>query len=61
MSHTRIALKIRAYAACHQQQRHVAKLGMDYFPVALTTNTRAGAKNLKTELHSEMSAAQQRA
>jgi len=61
MSHTRIALKIKAYAAYHQQQRHVAKFGMSYFQVAIITNTRARAENLKTELHREMSAAQQRA
>jgi hypothetical protein len=45
MSHTRIALKIKAYAAYHQQQRHVTKFGM----------------NLKAELHGGMSVAQQRA
>jgi len=61
MSHTRIALKIKAYAAYHQQQRHVAKFGMNYFQVAIITNTRARAENLKAELHREMSAAQQRA
>jgi hypothetical protein len=61
MSHTRIALKIKAYAAYHQQQRHVAKFGMTYFQVAIITNTRARAENLKAELHREMSAAQQRA
>jgi hypothetical protein len=61
MSHTRIALKIKAYAAYHQQQRHVAKFGMNYFQVAIITNTRARAENLKGELHREMSAAQQRA
>jgi hypothetical protein len=61
MSHTRIALKIKAYAAYHQQQRHVAKFGMNYFQVAVITNTRARAENLKAELHGGMSAAQQRA
>jgi hypothetical protein len=61
MSHTRIALKIKAYAAYHQQQRHVAKFGMNYFQVAIITNTRARAENLKAELHLGMSVAQQRA
>jgi hypothetical protein len=61
MSHTRIALKIKAYAAYHQQQRHVAKFGMNYFQVAIITNTRARAQNLKKDLHSGMSVAQQRA
>jgi hypothetical protein len=61
MSHTRIALKIKAYAAYHQQQRHIAKFGMNYFQVAIITNTRARAENLKVELHRGMSAAQQRA
>ena len=61
MSHTRIALKIKAYAAYHQQQRHVAKFGMSYFQVAIITNTRARAENLKAELHQGMSSGQQRA
>jgi len=61
MAHTRIALKIKAYAAYHQQQRHIAKFGMNYFQVAIITNTRARAENLKVELHRGMSAAQQRA
>ena len=61
MAHTRIALKIKAYAAYHQQQRHIAKFGMDYFQVAIVTETRARAENLKAEFHSGMSAAQQRA
>jgi len=61
MSHTRIALKIKAYAAYHQQQRHVAKFGMNYFQVAIITNTRARAESLKAELHRGMSVAQQRA
>jgi hypothetical protein len=61
MSHTRIALKIKAYAAYHQQQLHVAKFGMNYFQVAIITNTRARAENLKAELHRGMSTAQQRA
>jgi len=55
MSHTRIALKIKAYAAYHQQQRHVAKFGMNYFQVAIITSTRARAENLKAELHQGMS------
>ena len=61
MSHTRIALKINAYTAYHEQQRHVAKFGMNYFQVAIVTNTRARAENLKAELHRGMSVAQQRA
>jgi hypothetical protein len=61
MSHTRIALKIKAYAAYHQQQRHVAKFGMNYFQVAVITSTRARAENLKAELHQGMSSGQQRA
>ncbi len=61
MAHARIALKIKAYAAYHQQQRHVAKFGMHYFQVAIITETRTRAENLKAELHQGMSAAQQRA
>ena len=61
MSHTRIALKIKAYAAYHQQQLHVAKFGINYFQVAVITSTRARAENLKAELHCGMSVAQQRA
>jgi hypothetical protein len=61
MSHTRIALKVKAYAAYHQQQRHVAKFGMNYFQVAIITNTRTRAENLKAELHQGMSSGQQRA
>jgi hypothetical protein len=61
MSHARIALKIKAYAAYHEQQRHVAKHGMDYFQVAIVTQTRARALNLQAELHPAMSAAQRRA
>jgi hypothetical protein len=61
MSHTRIALKIKAYAAYHQQQRHVAKLGINYFQVAIITNARARAENLKAEFYQGMSTAQQRA
>jgi len=61
MAHTRIAQKIKAYTAYHQQQRHVAKFGMSYFQVAIVTQTRARAENLKAELHASMSTAQQRA
>jgi hypothetical protein len=61
MAHTRIALKIKAYAAYHQQQRHGAKFGMNYFQVAIVTQTRARAENLKAEFHLGMSTAQQRA
>jgi hypothetical protein len=61
MSHTRIALKIKAYAAYHQQQRHVAKHGVSHFQVVTVTQTRARAENLRKELHPTMSAAQRRA
>ena len=61
MSHTRIAQKIRAYAAYHQQQRHVAKFGINYFQVAIVTQTKARAENLRAELHAAMSTAQRRA
>jgi hypothetical protein len=61
MSHARIALKIKAYAAYHEQQRHVAKFGIDYFQVAVVTQTAARAENLREQLHVTMSAAQQRA
>jgi Replication-relaxation len=61
MSHARIAQKIKAYAAYHQQQRHVAKYGITYFQVVIVTQTRARAENLKAELHPMMSAAQRRA
>ena len=61
MSHKRIELKIKAYAAYHQQQRYVAKFGMDYFHVAIITLTRARAENLRAELYPPMSAAQRRA
>ncbi len=61
MSHKRIESKITAYAAYHEQQRHVAKFGMDYFQVAIVTQTPARAKNLKAELYPAMSAAQRRA
>jgi hypothetical protein len=61
MSHARIALKIKAYAAYHQQQRHVEKFHFNHFQVAIVTETTARAENLKAELHQGMSAAQQRA
>jgi hypothetical protein len=61
MSHKRIELKIKAYAAYHQQQRHVAKFGINYFHVAIITQTRARAENLRAELYPRMSAAQRRA
>ena len=61
MSHTRIAKKIAAYAAYHQQQRHVAKFGIDYFHVAIVTQTKARAENLQAALHPAMSSAQRRA
>lgn len=61
MSHARIAQKIKAYAAYHEQQRHVEKFGIDYFQVVIITETRARAENLKAELHDGMSAGQKRA
>lgn len=61
MSHKRIELKIKAYAAYHQQQRYVAKFGMNYFHVAIVTQTRARAENLRAELYASMSGAQRRA
>lgn len=61
MSHRRIESKVAAYAAYHQQQRHVQKFGMTYFQVAVVTQTVARAENLKTELYPAMSAAQRRA
>jgi hypothetical protein len=61
MSHARIALKIKAYAAYHEQQRHVQKFGMNYFQVAIVTQTTARAESLKAELHPAMSAGQRRA
>jgi hypothetical protein len=61
MSHTRMAKKIAAYAAYHQQQRHVAKFGINYFQVAVITQSKARAENLQSELYPTMSAAQRRA
>jgi hypothetical protein len=61
MAHKRIEQKLKAYAAYHQQQRHVQKFGMNYFQVAIVTPTRARAENLKQEFHASMSAAQRRA
>jgi hypothetical protein len=61
MSHTRIAQKIKAYSAYHQQQRHLAKFGMNYFQVAIVTQTNARAENLRAELHAAMSSSQRRA
>lgn len=61
MSHTRIALKIRAYAAYHQQQRHVAKFGIPYYRVAVVTQTKARAENLRVALYPPMSVPQRRA
>jgi hypothetical protein len=61
MSHKKIALKIEAYAAYHHQQRHVARFGMNHFHVAIVTQTKARAENLREEIHPAMSAAQRRA
>lgn len=60
MSHKRIESKVAAYAAYHQQQRHVQKFGIRYFQVAIVTQTSARAENLKTELYPAMSAPQRR-
>lgn len=61
MSHTRLSLKIQAYAAYHQQQRHVAKYGINNFQVAIVSQTPARAENLGNELYAGMPAAQRRA
>lgn len=61
MSHTRIAKKIHAYTAYHQQQRHVAKFGMDYFHVAVITQTKVRAENLRGSLYPTMSTPQRQA
>ena len=61
MAHRKIEQKLKAYAAYHQQQRHVAKFGMNHFQVAIVTPTTARAENLKAEFHPSMSAAQRRA
>lgn len=58
MSHGRIAKKITAYAAYHQQQRHVAKFGIRSFHVAIVTQTKVRAQNLRSQFHSRMSASQ---
>jgi len=61
MSHNRIRLKIQAYMAYHQQQRHIAKYGISSFHVAIVTQTPIRAANLRAELYPRMSAAQRRA
>jgi len=61
MSHARIALRIKAHATCHEQQRHLQKFGMNYFQVVILTQTRARAESLKIEFHASLSATQQRA
>jgi hypothetical protein len=61
MSHASNALKIKAYAAYHVQQRHLQKFGMNSFHVAIVTQTRARAESLKIEFHSSVSAPQRRA
>jgi hypothetical protein len=61
MSHTRLSLKVKAYAAYHQQQRHVAKHGICNFQVAIVSQTAARTENLKDELYAGMSAPQRRA
>jgi hypothetical protein len=61
MSHDRIAKKIKAYVAYHQQQLHVKKFGIPSFQVAVITQTKARAENLQAEFHPAMSAAQRRA
>jgi hypothetical protein len=61
MPHARIALKIKAYAAYHEQQRHLLKFGMNYFQVVIVTQTRERAESLKIEFHASVSAPQRRA
>lgn len=61
MSHTRILLKTKAYAAYHEQRRHTAKYGINSFQVAIITENRARATNLRAEIHPGMSAGQRRA
>jgi hypothetical protein len=61
MSHQTIEQKIIAYSAYSQQQLHVRKFGINYFQVAIVTQTVARAENLKTDLHPAMSAGQRRA
>jgi Replication-relaxation len=61
MSHARIVLKVKAYAAYHAQRRHAAKHGVDYFQVAIITRTYERAANLRAELYSAMSRAQRSA
>ena len=61
MSHTKILLKTKAYAAYHEQRRHTAKYGIHSFQVAIITETRARAANLRAEIYPSMSAAQRRA
>lgn len=61
MSHKRIETKIAAYASYHEQQLHVQKYGINYFQVAIVTQTTARAENLKAELYPAMSAGQRRA
>ena len=61
MSHGRIAKKITAYAAYHKQQRHVKKFGIPSFQVAVITQTKARAENLRAEFYPSMSTSQRRA
>ena len=61
MSHARIAQKITAYSAYHRERRHLVKHGIDSFRVAIITQTRARAENLKAQFHPAMPAAQRRA
>lgn len=61
MSHARIALKIKAYAAYHEQRRHTAKYGINSFQVAIITEAPTRAANLRAEIYPSMSAAQRRA
>jgi hypothetical protein len=52
MSHERIATKIDGYVAYHEQQRHADKYpGMKSFLVAIVTQTRERAEELRRDLH----------
>jgi hypothetical protein len=61
MSHSRVALKIKAYAAYHQQQIHAVRFGFPRFEVAIISQTAARAERLRSQLHGWMSSAQRRA
>jgi hypothetical protein len=57
MAHSRMREKVLAYAAYHQQQRHVKKYaGMKVFRVATITETRGRARSLAAEYRAMMPA-----